>query len=39
MSLYYNGANSCLFVYGTQIIKLKAKDSDILATPSCLGDI
>ena len=38
-SLYYNGANSYLFVNGTEIIKFKAKDSDIVATPLCLGNI
>ena len=32
-SLHYNGANSYLFVNGTEIIKLKAKDSEIVATP------
>ena len=39
LSLHYNGANSYLFVNGTEIIRFKAKDSDILATPFCLGDI
>ena len=39
LSLYYNGANSYLFVNGTEIIKLKAKDSEIAATPLCLGNI
>ena len=38
-SLHYNGANSCLFVNGTEIIKLKAKDSEIVASPLCLGSI
>ena len=37
--MHYNGANSCLFVNGTQIYKSKAKDSEIVATPLCLGDI
>ena len=32
----YNGANSYLFVNGTGIIKFKAKDSEIAATPLCL---
>ena len=27
--LHYNGANSYLFVNGTEIIKFKAKDSEI----------
>ena len=39
LSLYYNGANSYLFVNGTEIIKLKAKNSEIVATPLCLGNI
>ena len=38
-SLHYNGANSYLFVNGTEIIKLKAKDSEIVATPLCLRNI
>ena len=33
LSLHYNGANSYLFVYGREIYKFKAKDSEILATP------
>ena len=39
MSLHYNGANSYLFINSTEIIKFKAKDSEIVATPSCLGNI
>ena len=39
LSLHYNGANSYLFVNGTEIQKFKAKDSEILATPLCLGNI
>ena len=35
-SLHYNGANSYLFVNGTEIYKLKAK-VEIVATPLCLG--
>ena len=35
----YNGANSYLFVNGTEIIKLKAKDSEIVASALCLGNI
>ena len=31
--LTYNGANSYLFVNGTEIYKFKAKDSKILANP------
>ena len=39
LSLHYNGANSYLFVKGTKIIKFKAKDSNIVASPLCLGNI
>ena len=39
LSLHYNGANSYLFVNGTEIHKFKAKDSEILASPSCLENI
>ena len=39
LSLHYNGANSYLFVNGTEIHKFKAKDSKIVATPLCLGNI
>ena len=39
LSLHYNGANRYLFVNGTEIIKFKAKDSKIVATPVCLGNI
>ena len=39
MSLRYNGSNDYLFVNGTKIIKFKAKDSKIVATPLCLGNI
>ena len=38
LSLHYNGANSYLFVNGTEIIKFKAKDSEILAYSLCLGN-
>ena len=37
--MHYNGANSYLFVNGTEIIKFKAKDSEILAHSLCLGNI
>ena len=37
--MHYNGANSYLFVNSTEIIKFKAKDSNIIATPLCLGNI
>ena len=41
LSLHYNGANSYLFVNGTEIYNLqfKAKDSEIVATAFCLGNI
>ena len=39
LSLHYDEANSYLFVNGTEIIKFKAKDSEIVATPLCLGNI
>ena len=38
LSLHYNGANSYLFVNGTEIIKFKAKDSEIVASPLCFGN-
>ena len=37
LSLHYNGANSYLFVNGTEIHKFKAKDSEIVTNPLCLG--
>ena len=39
LNLYYIGANSYLLVNGTEIYKFKAKDSEIVATPLCLGNI
>ena len=39
LSLHCNGANSYLFVNGTEIIKFKAKDSMIVPYSSCLGNI
>ena len=39
LSLHYNGANSYSFANNTEIIKFKAKDSNIIATPLCLGNI
>ena len=39
LSLHYNGANSCLFVNGTEIYKFKATKSEILVDPICLGNI
>ena len=37
--MHYNGTNSYLFVNGTEIIKFKAKYSEITAYPLCLGNI
>ena len=39
LSLHYNGANSYLFVNGKEIIKFKANDSEIVASPLCVGYI
>ena len=39
LSLHYNGANSYLFVNGTEMYKFKAKDSKIVASGLCLGNI
>ena len=39
LSLHYNGANSYLFVNGTEIIKFNGKDSEMVAVPLCLGKI
>ena len=39
LSLHYNGANSYLFVRGTEIYKFKAKDPEIVASSLCLVNI
>ena len=39
LSLHYSLANSYLFVNGTQIHKIKVKDSETVPYPLCLGDI
>ena len=36
--MYYNATNSYLFLNGTEIYKFKAKDSEIVASPLCLGN-
>ena len=36
LSLHYNGANSYLFVNGTEIHRFNAKYCEIVATPFCL---
>ena len=38
LSLHYNGANSYLFFNGKEMVKFKVKDSEIVATPLCLGN-
>ena len=38
-SLHYNRANSYLYVNGKEMVKFKAKDSEIVATPLCLRNI
>ena len=39
LSLRYNGDNSYLFVNSTEIVKFKAKFSEIVPYPLCLGNI
>ena len=39
LRLHYNEANNYLFVNGTKIVKFKAKDSEIVPTPLCIGNI
>ena len=39
LSLHCNGANSYLFVNGTEIYKFKVKESEIAATLLSLGNI
>ena len=39
LSLHYNRDNSYLFVDGKEMIKFKAKDSEIVEDPLCLGNI
>ena len=39
LNLHYIRANSYLFVSGTKIYKFKAKDSEIVGNPICLGNI
>ena len=39
LSLHCNGANSYLFVNGTEIQKFKPKDSEIVTTLLCLRNI
>ena len=37
--MHYNGDNNYLFVNGKDIINFKAKDSEIVRYPLCLGNI
>ena len=39
LSMHCNGANNYLFVNGTEIYKFKTKDSEIIVSPLCLGNI
>ena len=39
LSLHQNEANRYLLVNGTEIVRFKAKDSETVAYPSCLGNI
>ena len=39
LSLHYNGANSYLFVNDTEMIKFKAKDSELDSNVMCLRNI
>ena len=39
LSLHYNGANSYLFVNGTEIYKFTAKDSMIIPNNLCIGNV
>ena len=39
LTLNYNGTDSYLFVNGIEIHKFKAKDSEIVASPLCLGNV
>ena len=39
LNLHYNKENSYLFVNGTEIVKFKSKDPEILPYSLCLGNI
>ena len=39
LSLHYNGANSYLFVNGTEIYKFKAKDFEIIPSTLCFENV
>ena len=37
--MHYNGTDSYLFVNGTEIIKFKSRNTEIIPYPLCLGNI
>ena len=39
LSLHYNGANSYLFINGTEVHKFTEKDSEIVQNNLCLGKV
>ena len=39
LSLHYNGDNRYLFVNGKEVTKFKAKNSELIKYPMCLGDL
>ena len=39
LSLHYNGDSSYLFVNGKEIVDFKAKDSETVPYPLCLGNV
>ena len=39
LSLHYNGDNSYLFVNGKEVTKFKAKQSELIKYPMCLGGL
>ena len=39
VNLHYNRANTYLSVNGTEIYKFRAKDSEVVSSPLCLGNI
>ena len=39
LSLHYDGDNSYLFANSKQVINFKAKDSESVSHPPCLGNI
>ena len=39
LNLHYNGSSNYLFVNGKEIINFKARDSEIVASKICLGNV